>query len=144
MHPLHRRSKHNPFKNSKRHSAHDDYQRADGIPASVASGVHRIIMQADAAVVGRTFSTIQFHHSPYNINSEPKGLSPLLKASRRVYSRRLSFFFPKMIDDQTMVVAKFNALPAEIHRLEAIGTYKLNGLAALKQSLLHQAFNGEL
>ena len=41
-------------------------------------------------------------------------------------------------------VAKFDALGAETQRLTRLYEQKQAALAALKQSLLHQAFSGEL
>jgi type I restriction enzyme S subunit len=46
--------------------------------------------------------------------------------------------------EQEAIVAKFDALAAESQRLEKIYKQKLAALAALKQSLLHQAFTGNL
>ncbi len=42
------------------------------------------------------------------------------------------------------MVEKLDALTAETQRLAAIYQQKLAALEALKKSLLHQAFNGEL
>ena len=45
---------------------------------------------------------------------------------------------------QNQVVANLHAFKDETQRLEAIYQQKLAALAELKQSILHQAFNGEL
>ena len=42
------------------------------------------------------------------------------------------------------MVAKLDALAAETHRLATVYERKLAALEALKKSLLHQAFAGEL
>ncbi|MEO7917648.1 MAG: hypothetical protein ABIR16_08400, partial [Dokdonella sp.] len=42
------------------------------------------------------------------------------------------------------LIASFDALKTETERLESIYTRKLNALDELKQSLLHQAFSGQL
>jgi type I restriction enzyme S subunit len=52
--------------------------------------------------------------------------------------------FPTSIDEQINIVAKLAALKAETQRLESIYQQKLATLDALKQSLLHQAFSGNL
>jgi type I restriction enzyme, S subunit len=43
-----------------------------------------------------------------------------------------------------LAVAKFDALSEETQRLESIYQKKLTALEALKKSLLHQAFSGQL
>jgi len=45
---------------------------------------------------------------------------------------------------QNAIVTKLNALTEETQRLAAIYQRKLAALDALKKSLLHQAFTGEL
>ena len=53
------------------------------------------------------------------------------------------FPFPSLPDQQA-IVAKLDALSAETKKLEAIYRRKIAALDELKQSLLHQAFTGEL
>ena len=48
------------------------------------------------------------------------------------------------LPDQQAIVAKLDALSAETKKLEAIYRQKIAALDELKQSLLHQAFTGEL
>jgi type I restriction enzyme S subunit len=45
---------------------------------------------------------------------------------------------------QRSVITQLDALRAETQRLESIYQQKLAALEALKKSLLHQAFTGEL
>jgi type I restriction enzyme S subunit len=47
-------------------------------------------------------------------------------------------------DEHKTIVQKLDGLRAETQRLEALYLQKLAVLTALKKSLLHQAFNGEL
>jgi type I restriction enzyme S subunit len=56
----------------------------------------------------------------------------------------LTVALPPKLEDQKRIVAKFEALRAETQRLESIYQQKLAALEALKKSLLHQAFTGEL
>ena len=57
----------------------------------------------------------------------------------------LSFHFGRPpIKQQKAIVKKLDALATETRRLEAVYQRKLDALAALKKSLLHQAFTGEL
>jgi type I restriction enzyme S subunit len=48
------------------------------------------------------------------------------------------------IAEQQQIVAKLDALAAETQRLAGLYEQKLAALAALKKSLLHQAFSGAL
>jgi type I restriction enzyme S subunit len=52
--------------------------------------------------------------------------------------------FPKSSKEQLSVVAKLDKLTAETQRLARLYEQKLAALEALKKSLLHQAFTGEL
>lgn len=48
------------------------------------------------------------------------------------------------VAEQRRIVAKLNAFAAETQRLESLAQQKLTALDALKKSLLHQAFTGQL
>jgi type I restriction enzyme S subunit len=56
----------------------------------------------------------------------------------------LAISFPKSIREQKRIATQLDALSAETLRLTRIYEQKLAALAALKKSLLHQAFSGEL
>ena len=51
---------------------------------------------------------------------------------------------PKSLDDQAKIVARVESLHEETQRLARLYERKLAALEALKKSLLHQAFSGEL
>ena len=51
---------------------------------------------------------------------------------------------PKSIDEQEKIVAELDALATETQRLARHYQQKQAALAALKKSLLHQAFTGEI
>ncbi|MCY7287000.1 MAG: restriction endonuclease subunit S [Cryobacterium sp.] len=51
---------------------------------------------------------------------------------------------PENIDEQAKIVGSLDALATETQRLEGIYQQKQMALSALKKSLLHQAFTGEL
>ena len=68
-------------------------------------------------------------------------------AAQKTVSLKLlrSFIVPRVpTKKQEAVVAKLNALATETQRLASLYQQKLAALAALKKSLLHQAFSGEL
>lgn len=52
--------------------------------------------------------------------------------------------FPASIDEQRSIVSKLEELQDETQNLESLYLRKLNVLDELKQSLLHQAFSGQL
>ncbi|MBU1185126.1 MAG: restriction endonuclease subunit S [Proteobacteria bacterium] len=52
--------------------------------------------------------------------------------------------FPKSPKDQQVIIAKLDTLSGETQRLESLYQQKLAALEALKKSLLHQAFTGQL
>jgi type I restriction enzyme S subunit len=56
----------------------------------------------------------------------------------------LTVVFPENMDEQVKIVGEFDSLLAESMNLEAIYRRKLAALDALKKSLLHQAFTGQL
>jgi type I restriction enzyme S subunit len=55
-----------------------------------------------------------------------------------------SVAYPKRLEEQVMLVAKLDAVLVETQRLESLYQRKLAALDALKQSLLHKAFSGQL
>ena len=58
--------------------------------------------------------------------------------------RRISIGFPKSVQEQRRIVAQLDALTEETQRLARLYERKHALLTALKKSLLHQAFTGEL
>ena len=52
--------------------------------------------------------------------------------------------FPKSTNEQQAIVAKLDTLTEETQHLESIYRRKVDALEALKKSLLHQAFSGDL
>ncbi len=58
-------------------------------------------------------------------------------------AKQVSISFPP-VHEQSKVVAKLDAFRVETQRLESVYQRKLAALEALKKSLLHQAFTGEL
>ncbi len=58
--------------------------------------------------------------------------------------RNYRFMFPMSTHKQQEIVDQLDALAAETQRLEGIYRQKIAALEALKKSLLHQAFSGEM
>lgn len=77
------------------------------------------------------------------IRSRAQGANPTMKKLNNGAVRTLPISLPPLIE-QGQIVAKLEALAAETQRLESLYQKKLTALAALKKSLLHQAFSGAL
>lgn len=58
--------------------------------------------------------------------------------------REIAIAFPESRQDQRRIVTQLDALAAEAQRLAELAERKLAALEALKKSLLHQAFTGQL
>jgi type I restriction enzyme S subunit len=58
--------------------------------------------------------------------------------------RQIAISFPSSLDEQRRIVTQLDALATETQRLTRLYEQKQAALAALKKSLLHQAFSGEL
>jgi type I restriction enzyme S subunit len=58
--------------------------------------------------------------------------------------RQIVIAFPESHQEQRRIVTQLDALAAETQRLTRLYEQKQAALAALKKSLLHQAFTGEL
>ena len=56
----------------------------------------------------------------------------------------LPVWLPPTVAEQKLIAAKFDALVEETQRLTCLYEQKLATLEALKKSLLHQAFTGNL
>jgi type I restriction enzyme S subunit len=58
--------------------------------------------------------------------------------------KTVGFSYPKSLVEQRRIVGKLDALSTETQHLIHIYQRKLTALDALKESLLHQAFTGQL
>jgi restriction endonuclease S subunit len=88
----------------------------------------------------------------YFMNSEGFQTSVKQKASKSINQANInatilsneSVRFPVSLSEQRSIVTRLNSLRQETKRLESIYQLKLATLDALKKSLLHQAFTGQL
>lgn len=85
----------------------------------------------------RTFSMRQ------EITGRAQGANPTMKKISKSAVQSLPVAVPPF-SRQKEIVAQLDALRAETQRLESIYQQKLAALGALKKSLLHQAFSGQL
>lgn len=120
---------------------------------AIASGIERptiypdliMRMRPDPAKVLTEFLYYQMRTPALReeITGRAQGANPTMKKISNGAVRTLPISLPPL-DEQRAIVAQLAALSAETQRLAALYTQKLAALAALKQSLLHQAFAGEL
>lgn len=103
-----------------------------------------IIMQPDANKLDSTFLKYLLLSSPVQQRIHEKGTGATVKGIKAKLLKTVIISFPKNLQQQCEIVSKLDALSSETQRLEAIYLQKLAALDELKQSLLHQAFSGEL
>ena len=77
------------------------------------------------------------------IMGRAQGANPTMKKISNGAVKTLPILAPP-IASQQVIVETLNALTTETQRLESVYQQKLDALEALKKSLLHQAFSGEL
>jgi type I restriction enzyme S subunit len=75
------------------------------------------------------------------IHSSGQATLPIINKSKW---SALSVWLPPKVAEQKKIAAKFDALVEETQHLARLYEQKLAALEALKKSLLHQAFSGEL
>ncbi len=66
------------------------------------------------------------------------------QAITKAQIQEFSISYPEELKGQKLIVAKLDAIATETQRLEILYRQKLAALAALKKSLLHPAFSGQL
>ena len=96
------------------------------------------------ATVSHTFVYYQMLTSEFQrrvLLSSSQATLPIINKSKW---SALTVSLPPTLEEQKRIAAKFDALVTEAQRLENIYQQKLAALVALKKSLLHQAFSGEL
>ncbi len=103
-----------------------------------------IIMQPDAARLDSTFLKYLLLSKPVQDRIHAKGTGATVKGIKASLLRTIEISFPKTKQEQQAIVTQLDALAAETQRLTRLYEQKQAALAALKKSLLHQAFTGEL
>ena len=103
-----------------------------------------IIMQPDTSKLDSTFLKYLLLSQPVQQRIRTKGTGATVQGIKASLLKTIEISFPSSLDEQEMIVAKLDGLREETQRLESLYQRKLAALAELKQSLLHQAFAGEL
>ena len=110
----------------------------------VAFAQRIIIMQSDKTKLDSTFLKYLLLSGPIQQRIRAKGTGATVQGIKASLLKLIEISFPAEVSVQRRLVAKLDALSAETQRLESIYQQKLAALEALKKSLLHQAFSGQL
>jgi type I restriction enzyme, S subunit len=103
-----------------------------------------IIMQPNASRLDSTFLKYLLLSKPVQERIHTKGTGATVKGIKASLLETVEIFFPKTKQEQHAIASRLDALAAETQRLMRLYEQKQAALAALKKSLLHQAFTGEL
>jgi type I restriction enzyme S subunit len=109
----------------------------------VAFAQRVIIMQANAARLDSAFLKYLLLSQPVQQRIRTQGTGATVQGIKASLLKLIVISFPKALDQQRRIVAKLDELSEETERLEGIYQEKLTALAALKKSLLQQAFTGQ-
>ncbi len=103
-----------------------------------------IIMQTDEAQLDRTFLKYLLLSQPAQQRIHANGTGATVQGIKASLLKTVAISFPKDVGTQRAIVGKLDAFIAETQRLASIYEQKIAALEALKKSLLHAAFAGEL
>jgi type I restriction enzyme, S subunit len=103
-----------------------------------------IIMQSDPATLDSTFLKYLLLSQPVQQRINAKGTGATVKGIKASLLKTIDISFPMSLTEQKEIVARLDELTIETQRLATMYERKLSALEVLKQSLLHQAFSGQL
>jgi type I restriction enzyme S subunit len=110
----------------------------------VAFAQRIIIMQPTVQNLDSTFLKYLLLSGPVQQSIRAKGTGATVQGIKASLLKTVEICFPNSLSEQGRIVAQLDALSTETSRLESLYRQKLTALAALKSSLLHQAFSGAL
>jgi type I restriction enzyme S subunit len=103
-----------------------------------------IIMQPDESKLDSTFLKYLLLSQPVQRRIQAKGTGATVKGIKASLLKTIEISYPRSHIEQKQIVGKLDSLREETQRLESIYQRKVAALEALKKSLLHEAFSGEL
>jgi type I restriction enzyme, S subunit len=103
-----------------------------------------IIMQPEATKLDSTFLKYLLLSQPVQQRIRTKGTGATVQGIKASLLKTIEISFPNSVAEQRQIVLKLDALSEETKSLASIYERKLAALEALKKSLLHQAFTGNL
>ena len=110
----------------------------------VAFAQRIIIMQSNAAKLDSTFLKYLLLSQPMQQRIRTKGTGATVQGIKASLLKTIEMSFPKSLAEQKQIVTELDHLSEETQCLAGLYERKLAALEALKKSLLHQAFTGEL
>ena len=110
----------------------------------VAFAQRIIIMQPNALRLDSTFLKYLLLSQPVQQRIRTKGTGATVQGIKASLLKLIEISFPKSLTAQEQIVRKLDDLREETQRLARLYERKIAALEALKKSLLHQAFSGEL
>jgi type I restriction enzyme, S subunit len=110
----------------------------------VAFAQRIIIMQPEKTKLDCTFLKYLLLSSPVRQRIRTRGTGATVQGIKASLLRLVEISFPETLTEQEQIVENLDALSEETQRLEYTCQRKVAALEALKKSLLHQAFSGQL
>lgn len=104
----------------------------------------RIIIMQPKANLDRIFLKYLLLSEPVQQRIRAKGTGATVQGIKASLLKKIEISFPNTLREQEQIVSELDDLRSETQRLESLYREKLAALAALKKSLLHQAFSGQL
>jgi type I restriction enzyme S subunit len=110
----------------------------------VAFAQRIIVMQPEKATLDNTFLKYLLLSGPAQQRIRAKGTGATVQGIKARLLKLIEISFPKTLSEQKQIVERLDALNEETQGLASAYQRKLAALEALKKSLLHQAFTGNL
>ncbi|HEV2400469.1 MAG TPA: restriction endonuclease subunit S [Candidatus Sulfotelmatobacter sp.] len=110
----------------------------------VAFAQRIIIMRPDAAKLDSTFLKYMLLSGPVQQRIRSQGTGATVQGIKASLLKLIAISFPEKLSEQKQIVDKLDRLSEETQRLELIYQRKLAEIEALRSSLLHHAFTGNL
>lgn len=110
----------------------------------VAFAQRIIIMQPNPESLDSAFLKYLLLSQPVQQRIRTKGTGATVQGIKASLLKLIEISFPESLATQEQIVRDLDSLQEETQRLESIYQRKLEALDELKQSLLHQAFSGQL
>jgi type I restriction enzyme S subunit len=110
----------------------------------VAFAQRIIIMQPNPESLDSAFLKYLLLSQPVQQRIRTKGTGATVQGIKASLLKLIEISFPESLATQEQIVRDLDSLQEETQRLESIYQRKLEALDELKQSLLHQAFSGNL
>ncbi len=110
----------------------------------VVIGQRLITMQPDPNRLDRSFLKFMLLSNPVQNELLIRSTGATVQGIKASLLKQVPIYYPRRISEQVGIVEDLEALSTETQRLSSLYERKLVALEALKKSLLHQAFTGQL